>query len=100
MGIPPGFHADPLDHLTRTRTSTRPHPPHPTPCPCRTRGLLAALSFPNLVVKVHQLSGRLVRSRYVLLASPRTERCITSSHKSSSRSFPWRISGCSGLCRI
>src|SRR5713226_5325107 len=66
----------------------------------RTRGPLAALSFPNLVVKVHQLSGRLVRSRYVLLASPRTKRCITSSHKSSSRSFPWRISGCSGLCRI
>src|SRR5260221_12693666 len=30
MAIPPGFPADPLDHLTRTRTSTRPpHPPHP-----------------------------------------------------------------------
>src|SRR6266851_1530055 len=60
----------------------------------------AGRTFPHLVVKVHQLSGRLVRSRYVLLASPRTKRCITSSHKSSSRSFPWRISGCSGLCRI
>src|SRR6266849_3499965 len=37
MAIPPGVHADPLDHLTRTRTSTRPpHPPHPTPCPYRT----------------------------------------------------------------
>src|SRR6266849_2058865 len=37
IAIPPGFHDDPLEHLTRTRTSTRPpHPPHPTPCPYRT----------------------------------------------------------------
>src|SRR5260370_3257507 len=37
MAIPPGFHADPLDQLTRTRTSTRPPPPpHPTPCTYRT----------------------------------------------------------------
>src|SRR5216683_1355590 len=48
MASPPGFHADPLEQLTRTRTSTRPpHPPHPTPCPYGRLTSLAAFGRQN-----------------------------------------------------
>ena len=93
---------------SRTGTGTRPpHPPNPSPCPYRIYPIRSAkiirigeAGLPMLFVHVHQNWGRIIVDFYVSLALLKTKRCITSSHKSSSRSLPWRISGCSGLCRI
>src|SRR6266446_7437574 len=57
MAIPPGFPADPLEHLTRTRTSTRPpHPPHPTPCPYRTAYVYCCIRSAKFIIgTVHEV---------------------------------------------
>ena len=82
MAIPPGSHADPLDHLTPTRTSTRPpHPLHPAPCPYRTQDAHFPIRLSNiirvlpiLVVKTHHRAPALACSSTNLycLSSGRT----------------------------
>src|SRR6266852_8353327 len=65
MAIPPGFHADPLDQLTRTRTSTRPpHPPHPTPCPYRTAYVYCCIRSSKFIRK--GISPAKIESRVIL----------------------------------
>src|SRR5713101_2891024 len=74
MAIPPGSHADPLDHLTPTRTSTRPpHPLHPAPCPYRTQDAHFPIRssniirvLPILVVKTHHRAPALACSSTLL----------------------------------